>query len=188
MKRVHALIFFGMLSVGANAIAASGSLNDFKPRYMPVLVQVDSKGKVTNVSPSTELTPQFDRLLHRNLDELISQPAMDHGRPVSSQFVINLALQVKPRKDGDYLANFTYVSSSPVPNGSWYWVKINGHRLALANRNDFNRQQRMYFNGNRNGYQPRNIPNYPRTPAPAIQNAARSTPMPVASPSSRGGH
>ncbi|HEY0198916.1 MAG TPA: hypothetical protein VGC19_10315 [Rhodanobacter sp.] len=189
MKRFQALVVVGMLSVGANAIAASGSLNEFKPRYMPVLVQVDSKGKVTDVSPSTDLSPRFSRLLHQNLDEMITQPATDHGRPVSSQFVINLALQVSPRKEGDYLANFAYVSSSPVPNGSWYWVKINGHRLALANRNDFGRTQRMYFNQTRGGYQPTNVPNsYQHAPTPTIQNAIRSTSIPVASPHSGQGH
>lgn len=185
MKPVHALILLGVLSVGANANAGSGSLNDFTPKYLPVLVQVNSRGKITDVSSSTQLSPKFDRLLRQNLDEMIHQPAIDHGRPVSSQFVINLALQVTPRKEGDYLANFAYLSTSPVPNGSWYWVKINGHRLALASRDNMSRQQHMYFNEYPGGYRPINN-NYQRSSTPAIQNAIRSTSMPVSSPRPRG--
>lgn len=190
MKLFHALVIAGtLIAAGNTALADSGSLNHFKPRYLPVLVQVDSKGKVTDVSPSIQLTPQFDRLLHQNLDNLITGPAIDHGRPISSQFVINLALQVSPRKEGDYLAKFAYMSISPVPSGSWYWVHVDGHRLELASRNSLDRQPRMHFNENRGNYRPSNVPHYPHAPAPAIRNAARSTPMPVSSPnpsSSRG--
>lgn len=144
MKRFPVMALAAMFATGASAaMAASWSLNDFTPRFMPVLVQVNASGRVTDASPAIELTPAMRRLMLQNLDELITKPATAHGHPISSQLVINLALKVEPRESGDYLARFTYVSSSPVPSGSWYWVKIDGHRLALASRNDFNRQQRF---------------------------------------------
>ena len=181
MKRLS-MMFAGVLAVGASAaMASSGSLNEFKPKVMPVLVHVDASGKVTEVSPSAELSPKVNRLLRQSLDEMISKPATVHGRPISSQFIINLAVQASPRPEGDYLARFVYVSSSPVPNGSWYWVHIDGHRLALANRNDFGRQPRFRFD-NQRGYRAENFSNYSRTPSPPIQNTARSAPSPAPKP------
>jgi hypothetical protein len=155
-------------------MADSQSLNEFRPGVMPVLVHVDARGKVTDVSPSVELSPKVNRLLRQNLDELITKPATDHGRPVSSQFVINLAMQASPRADGDYLARFVYVSSSPVPSGQWYWVHIDGHRLALANRSDFGRQQR--FHVDRRDYPGDRFPVYERTSSPSVQNTSHSAP------------
>lgn len=64
MKPFLPLVVFGMLTVGSGAVLASSwSLNEFKPKVMPVLVQVDSQGKVTDASPANELPPRFDRLL-----------------------------------------------------------------------------------------------------------------------------
>lgn len=148
MKRLQTrtCIALGMLAIAATATANdSMSLNQFKSHVLPVLVQVDSKGQITDISSSAPLSPQFDRLLRKSLDQMINTPAMDHGRPVASQFVINLALDVKPQTDGLYEAKFAYVSASPVPLGSWYWSHEDGHRLALVNRNGFqNWQHRTY--------------------------------------------
>ncbi|MEO8999510.1 MAG: hypothetical protein ABI227_09380 [Rhodanobacter sp.] len=180
MKRFHLMALAGVLVIGANVAIAGGpsSLTEFRPSVMPVLVHVDASGKVTEVSPSTELSPKINRLLRQSLDEMISKPATEHGRPVSSQFVINLAVQASPREDGDYLARFVYVSSSPVPNGSWYWVHIDGHRLALANRNGLDRRRRSRFDSQRE-YPSRNIPDYLRIPSPPVQNTAHSAPSPA---------
>jgi hypothetical protein len=182
MKRFPMMTLAGVLATGAGAaMASSGSLNEFRPGVMPVLVHVNASGKVTDVSPSSELSPKVNRLLRQNLDELITKPATEHGRPISSQFVINLAVQASPRPEGDYLARFVYVSSSPVPNGSWYWVHIDGHRLALANRNGFDHQPRLHFHAP-GTYREGNSPGYPRMATPAIQNAARSAPSPAPKP------
>lgn len=112
-----------------------GALNGFRNHALPVLVRVNDQGKVTDVQPSVTLTPRTDRLLRASLDEMISKPAMVKDRPVSSIFVIQLALNVDKQADGKYRAHFSYVSSLPVPAGQWYWVHINGHRLALAEDN-----------------------------------------------------
>jgi hypothetical protein len=172
MKRFHATLLFGMLSLAAgSALAASDSLNEFRPKVMPVLVHVNAHGKVTDASPAAKLSPRLNRLLLQNLDELISKPATDkNGHPMSSQFIINLALQVSPRDEGDYDASFAYVSTSPVPAGSWYWVHVDGHRLALASRNSFDRRIRVPFNRDRGLYVPTNRP----TPTRPIQRSVRS--------------
>jgi hypothetical protein len=181
MKRFFMMSLAGGLAVGASAaMASSGSLNEFRPLVMPVLVHVDSRGKVTDVSPSVELSPKVSRLLRQSLDEMISKPATEHGRAISSQFVINLAMQATPRLQGDYLARFIYVSSSPVPNGSWYWVHIDGHRLALANQNGFDHQRRFHFDTRRD-YRRENF-NYSRTPPLPIQNTTRGAPSPAPKP------
>lgn len=145
MKRIYAMTLAGVLCAAAGAAGADSiSLNSFKPQFIPVLVQVNSAGKVTDASPAVELPVPVMRLLRKNLDELIAGPATTKGRPVASQFVMNLTLQTSLRKDGQYDAQFAYVSTSPVPSGSWYWVNLDGHRLALANRNSYNGARHYY--------------------------------------------
>lgn len=154
MKRLHTMAFFGLLSVaGSVAMASSGALSPFKPGLLPVLVQVDAHGKITEISPAIELSPQIKRLLAQNLGEMITKPAFDHGKPISSQFVVNLALQTTPLEGGNYDAQFAYVSTAPVPAGSWHWVDVEGRRFALAGPH-FNSPAHMPFNDSRPaGYQ-----------------------------------
>lgn len=176
MKPLLPLVLFGMLTAGSGvAMASSGSLTQFKSKVMPVLVQVNAQGKITSVSPSEELSPKVNRLLMQNLTEMISKPATDrHGRPISSQFIINVALQTSPRAEGDYYANFAYVSSKPVPSGSWYWVHIDGHQLALADRNSVNRRERIRYENYRPAYRPAYQQNHQ---PPPVQNAPRNAPQ-----------
>ncbi|NUR23693.1 hypothetical protein [Frateuria sp.] len=171
MKRYCVSLLLGLLAAGQGALATQMSINQFTPKVLPVLVQVDRHGKVTDVSPSVELAPRYDRLLRQTLDQMITRPANDHGRAVASQFVINLGLQASPRSDGNYDARFVYVSTSPVPPGQWYWVHIDGHRLALKSRNDFAPRQR---NPER-----RMEPFWYNRPAqlePPVQNTSQGTP------------
>lgn len=189
MNRFLPLAFFGMLAAGSGvAVASSWSLNEFKPKVLPVLVQVNAHGKITDASPSTELSPQINRLLRKNLAEMISKPATDrHGRPISSQFIINLALQTSPRPEGDYDVSFAYVSSKPVPSGSWYWVHIDGHRLALANRNSIDRMERFRHNDYQPAYRPAYNRNYQQTPTLPAQNASQNAPRATSAPGSARG-
>lgn len=171
MKRLRTPVLFASLLVAQGAVAATNlqSLNEFTPKILPVLVQVDSRGKVVEASPSIELAPRFDRLLRQNLDEMITKPAYDHGRAVSSQFVMNVGLRTTPRADGKYDARFVYLSTSPVPAGSWYWVHEDGHRLALRSRDDFPRHR--LFERPREPYW---VPPYPVLPQSPMQGAAAS--------------
>ena len=189
MKRFQTTLLFGMLSLAASAaLASSGSLNEFRPKVLPVLVQVNAHGKVTDASPAMELSPRLRRLLLQNLNEMIVKPATEHGRPISSQFVANLALRTTPRTEGSYDAQFVFVSSSPVPSGSWYWVHIDGHRLALASRNSINRGARIRFNNDPRMDRSWAPANYRSAPTPLIQNPTRSAPSPApARATGRGG-
>ena len=113
----------------------SMSLNRFPHKVEPVLVRVDAHGRVTEASPAYVLPAKMTRLLNANIQEMISKPATDkHGKPVSSEFIMNVELQAKPSGAGHYEAYFAYVSAKPVPPGSWYWVHLDGIRLALASQ------------------------------------------------------
>lgn len=176
MKRLSTLVLLGSLIGGASGAMAmsSQSINQFPNHVLPVLVQVNSQGRVTGVSPSDELPPRYARLLRQTLDEMITRPANNHGRPVASQFVMNLALQTSPRPDGQYDARFVYVSASPVPAGSWYWEHIDGHRLALRRQGDNPMRFRRFERVPQDFWRPE-----PAQSAPPMQNA-----RPAASPAS----
>jgi hypothetical protein len=122
------LFAFSQASLARN----DDSLNGFRNHALSVLVRVNAQGKVTDVQPSVQMTIRTRRLLRANLDEMIVKPAMIKGHPVSSMFVVQLALHGKKKSDGTYQAHFSYVSSLPVPSGTWYWAHIDGHRLALV--------------------------------------------------------
>jgi type IV secretory pathway TrbF-like protein len=90
MKQLLPLALFALLATGSTAMASTKSLNEFPTGIMPVLVQVDAFGRVTDASPPTRLSPQLDRLLRKNLAEMVSKPATDrHGHPIASQVIIN---------------------------------------------------------------------------------------------------
>lgn len=137
MKAFSTLFLVSALTAaGAATATGSFSLNQFHSGVLPVLVQVNAKGKVVRVSPSTTLAPRYHRLLRQNIEELVAGPAMEHNRAVSSQFVLNVTLKTTPRTDGSYDAQFAYVSTKSVPSGPMHWVAIDGHRLALARDGD----------------------------------------------------
>lgn len=126
------------------AVASTGSLTAFTPRVMPILVRVNSHGKVTKISPSSDLSPAFDRLLASNLDTWITRPAVVKGRAIDTEMIVNVALQVSPREDGKYDANFSYVSSSASPYMSSHWVTIDGNQLTLADDHNLDRGNRAF--------------------------------------------
>lgn len=180
MNSLKHFIGLSALVITCGAATASGLENTSVPNVLPVLVNVDTHGKVTGVSPAMELSPKLTRLLRANLDEMINAPATDKdGSPTSSQFVINLALQSSPREQGDYDAAFTYVSTTPVPSGSWYWVHTDGRQLALASQSsqnsirDIRSESDRVPNWRENSRMPTNGTDGPRTSA-----AERPSPAP----------
>ncbi|RAP59544.1 hypothetical protein BTJ49_02510 [Oleiagrimonas sp. MCCC 1A03011] len=102
-------------------------------RTLPVLVHVDKQGTVTDVTPAYKVRPSLVKVLRATLNKMITKPAQDHGKPISSDVVVTLALHVMEKKDGTHAANFQYVSMKPLPAGSWHWVHTPDHRLALGN-------------------------------------------------------
>lgn len=174
------VVVVGLL-VNTGAIANDlMSLNQFPHRVEPVLVQVDTSGKVTGASPAYSLPPKMTRLLNANLGEMIRAPATDkNGKPIPSQFVMNVALQAEPNAGGDYEAHFAYVSTKPVPPGSWYWVHLDGDRLALASRDFLPRGGRyLPMEHFRDGYQPsyKGSSRPSSSTMPAIQNSTYTSP------------
>lgn len=179
MKTLQIFLALSALSVLPGIAAeTSTSPSELAPKVLPVLVQVDSHGKVTGASPSTELSPKLNRLLRANLDEMISSPAIDaKGRPTSSQFIINLAVHASPRPDGVYDVKFAYVSTTPVPAGSWYWVHTDGRELALASRSS---RSREYVPSRSD--QPRYSRTHEQSSTPTISNTDRPAPAPALTP------
>lgn len=133
-------VLVGLLCTAGGVAAASGALSPSPPKVVPVLVQVDAHGKITDASPAVKLSPQLTRLMNQNLDEMIVAPAKIDGKAVSSQFVINLRLVAEPTEQGKYSAQFAYISVSPVPSGSWFWVNEDGRRLSLARQGSMHRE------------------------------------------------
>lgn len=177
---MHALripLCLALLAPASLALAASASLNEFPSKVLPVLVDVNAQGKVTNASPSEALSLKLNRLLMANLNEMISKPASDkHGRPMSSTLVMNLAIEATPLDTGEYSAKFTYVSSKPVPAGSWYWVHIDGHRLALANRNMRQTGPRQLFHQQDPSWRQPGMSPPPPPQQPPVQHSGNATP------------
>ncbi len=141
LTAVGALALFGAMGTASASGALSldkgdkGSLNAFPVHAVPVLVNVNSKGRITDLASAYQLSPSLNRLLRKNVEEMISQPAVDQtGRAIPSQFVLNLVLDSSQRDDGNYDTLFRYVSTQPVPAGRWAWAHIDGHQLALMDR------------------------------------------------------
>ncbi|MDE2308967.1 MAG: hypothetical protein KGJ97_11845 [Xanthomonadaceae bacterium] len=133
MKRFHCVLIGAvLLAMATVAMASPVSLTSFPLRVMPVLVHVNSLGKVTEVQPSAQLPPRLQRLLASSLRQWISKPAIVGGHPVDSQSIVNVALHATPRKDGRYAASFAFVSIVPAPFASAYWSTRNGTQLALV--------------------------------------------------------
>lgn len=178
----YSLIAAALMVAGVSAAQAqSASLSPFAPKVLPVLVQVDTLGKITDLSPAVKLTPQLDRLLRQNLDEIISGPATRHGQPVPSQFVANMKLHATLAASGKYATQFVYVSSSPVPIGRWHWAHIDGYRLALVDSD--RHRQRPVRHPPIDYRQPASLPAPPPPPLPAV---APSSPPPAAPSPHRG--
>ncbi|MEV8518275.1 hypothetical protein ABZR86_00590 [Dyella marensis] len=180
MKRFRFLAVLGISLVASQATAASESLSDFPLKTLPVLINVDAAGKITDASPAMHLPPNLERLLRTNLDEMVSGPAHWKGKAISSQCIINVSLKASPRDDGNYDAGFAYLSSQPVPLGRWHWVNLDGRRLMLAS-DDFPRHTYPHYDGDprlRGGV----VSPYARSapPMPAMRQAAAPPPPPPA--------
>lgn len=122
---------------GALALASFGcaatelTVARYEQGIVPVLVSVDSQGKVRRVQASQTLRPSLNKLLRKNLDEAIVAPALRNDKPVNSQIVMRMKLDVTPTEDGRYAARFLPVDTKQVPYGAWFWL-LDGDRYALV--------------------------------------------------------
>ena len=189
MKPLRAsLIAFAIAAFAGAAMASSGSLVNFKPNVMPVVVQVNAQGRVTDILPSLQLAPWERQMLLKQLDAWIVKPAVVKGHPVASRFIIEVAMQTKPRKDGKYDAGFVYVRSLPLAyGGALHWNVINGGlELALvadAGSSHFARQvfdTTNYWQGtDRSAHASQSAAGRAVVPQPASNAVYQSVPMPT---------
>lgn len=140
-------------SIYRNAPSAAQILNG---DVLPVLVRVNDQGAIGYMSSAYELRPQYERMLRKTLDEMITAPARNKsGQAIASEFIIYVTARTTPRKDGKYDFGFTYVSARPVPFGNWIWGQYDSGRLALLSpdiNNNFDRwgfPYRRYWNDTR---------------------------------------
>jgi len=135
MRRIiSSLSAFILLAMHGTTYAQAAPPEDHR-QVLPVLVKMDAKGDITQVSPATRLPIKLQRLLRNNLDEIAKGPASDRlGHPASRQLVANMALDVTPIDDGNQSVHFILVSTQPVPSGSWLWSRTNGGQPTLVNR------------------------------------------------------
>lgn len=135
MKALHmSLVACALAAFAGTGFASSGSLVSFKPAVMPVVVQVNTEGKVTSILPAMHLSREYRQLLVKQLDAWIVKPVFVKGHPVASRFIIEVGMRTQPRTDGKYNASFVYVRSLPIPyGGPVHWNVIDGGlRLALV--------------------------------------------------------
>jgi hypothetical protein len=133
----HVLLSLMLLLGFATGMASASPVDDkaTENRTIPVLVNVNAKGDVTDIAPAYKLRPSFTRQLRDALRKMITKPAMKDGKAVSSQLVITLALVPVAQGNGKHGVNIKYVSGQALPPGTWHWVHTSGHRLALAGQN-----------------------------------------------------
>ncbi|WP_440976418.1 energy transducer TonB [Pseudoxanthomonas winnipegensis] len=132
MERSLARLCAGALALASFGCAATElTVARFEEGVVPVLVSVNSQGKITRVQASQTLRPSMNRLLRKNLDEAIVAPALRDDRPVNSQMVLRMKLNLTPMEDGRYAAKFVPVDGKQVPFGAWFW-RLDGDRYALV--------------------------------------------------------
>lgn len=68
-----------VLSMAMAAGTAAAPAHHAGNRMIPVIVNVDAHGKVTDVTPAYNLHPSFVRKLRETLQHMIEKPAMRHG-------------------------------------------------------------------------------------------------------------
>lgn len=136
-KLLRALGFVSLAGlIAIPAMAGDGpidtSINPFLNRALPVLVKVNTHGKVVHVQPAVELSPKMQQLLVKDLNKMVISPATENGRPISMQFIVQMRIKAKPISSGMYQVHFEYVKAMQAPQGKWHWAHMNGDQLALV--------------------------------------------------------
>lgn len=133
MKRpilLSLIVLLGFASGWATASPKNGTQT--MKRVIPVLLNINAKGQVTEVKPAYKVHPKFKQFLKDQLKKVVVDPAKENGRSVSIQYMLILALHAAQRGDGNYDVKLKLVSSKALPHGPWHWVHGTGHQLALA--------------------------------------------------------
>ncbi|MGH8234148.1 MAG: hypothetical protein ACREPU_08120 [Rhodanobacteraceae bacterium] len=98
-----------------------------RPQVLPIVVEVNNQGRVTDINPAIQLRPWLRKMLIKQIDAWIVKPLTVKGHPVDSRFILEVAMRTQPASDGKYDASFVYVKSLPLAyNGPQHWNVING--------------------------------------------------------------
>lgn len=100
---------------------------------MPVLVTVNAEGKVIGMAPAYPLRADMRRLVGDAVNSMVSGPAYERGKPMSSQIVLKLVLVAQPLDSGNYSLRIEYAGSESLPYGTWRWATDSQNRLKLVN-------------------------------------------------------
>lgn len=182
MKRFHTLLAAGIVAALAGVPALSfAQLWNQKPAVMPVVVQVNAQGKVTDINPALQLRPWMRQMLIKQIDAWIVNPLTVKGHPVDSRFIIEVAMRTNPAADGKYDVSFVYVKSLPLAyGGPQHWNVINGG-LQFALVPDVLQQPGMYNRISGTPYDTSSpYAGYTSSAAPAMAGAAFASGHPAA--------
>lgn len=136
MKNAIALILTTLLLLVAVWMpAAHADTNTGDARTLPVIVNVDKKGSVSEIIPAYRISPGFRNMVRDTLSKMITSPAMRDGKPVSSQLVITLGVVQKQLAGGKSSVSLKFLASKPLPAGNWHWLLRANKPPALANAN-----------------------------------------------------
>lgn len=124
-----------LASVSFASSATELTVASFEPGVMPVLVSVDKHGDVTRIQSSQTLKPSLNRLLRKNLKEMITGPGVKDDQAINTQIVLRMTLKRTPLEDGRVAVSFVPVDGKVVPKGAWAW-KLDGGRYALVDATD----------------------------------------------------
>ena len=135
MKTTFALTLAALMFLvcGSPAVLAKDA-PAVQSHNLPVLIKVNAKGKVTDVTPAFKVRPSFQRLLGDTIRKMITKPAMKKGKAVSSQLVITLAVLTSKGADGKNATTLKYLTAKPLPPGAWTWARDAQGRLALTSQ------------------------------------------------------
>lgn len=135
MKLSHALMLATALilaSCWTPAVSADSAAG--AQRTLPVLVHVNSKGVITEITPAFRLRPGFRHIVRDTLNTMITKPALRKGKPVESQLVITLAVLTSKAVNGKAETTLKYLAAKPLPSGIWHWIRNAEGELALSSQ------------------------------------------------------
>ncbi len=132
-----------LLAIAPSAFGEETQAGKATDGVINVLIKVDSRGKVSDVSTPERLPPAFEQLLRQNVSEMIAAPAHRDGKPVSSQLVLKVSLESKKDSEGNFDSKFVAVDSQALPDGAWSWLKTDGNRYVLVDRNNMRQNSHL---------------------------------------------
>lgn len=180
MNALRKSLLAGSIGVLAGiAMASTAAPPQSQTRDIAMVVHVDKQGKVTHIQPARRMPPWEHDMLMQKLGQWITRPATDkHGKPMSSRFIMQVAMTTSQQANGNYNAAFKVIKTMPIGfAGPVHW-------------NDVDHGRELYLVSDMSGSSPQQIPIPPPTNVPAnnLPHAAPPPPPPPPKSSSGGGY